>query len=456
MKGGNRMKQAIGYLRQSTLKQQSLAAQKQTIKALAKKHSIKQITFYSDKQSGRTDKRNGYQQITELIQQGQCDVLCCYRLNRLHRNLKNALKLMKLCQKYHVHILSVHDGYFDMDKAFDRLKLNIFISLAELESDNIGEQVKNGIKEKAKQGKMITTHAPFGYHYHNGTFTIDTVKAPTVKAVFNYYLQGYGYKKIAQYLEADDKFINRKPYQVRNIILNPNYCGRVINQYQQCDNVVPAIVSTTIYEEAQSMRMKKQRDRIPSENQLKQKIKCPYCGSTLTNITIRKPNYSLRYYVCPQNMNQARRVCKFKGVNATQLESQVLATCINFFQNKQIYLKLRKRIKEKLKHHQSIDVKRSVTEAQLIDKLAQGLIDADTFRKQSQLLIQKNKITTQPINKIQIQASLEKVLQKSFTLNMLYPYIDEIQINKNKVLVGIYFKGEPLNIVNQRIQLTIA
>ena len=78
---------------------------------------------------------------------------------------------MKLCQKYHVHILSVHDGYFDMDKAFDRLKLNIFISLAELESDNIGEQVKNGIKEKAKQGKMITTHAPFGYHYHNGTFT---------------------------------------------------------------------------------------------------------------------------------------------------------------------------------------------------------------------------------------------------------------------------------------------
>ena len=125
-----------------------LSSSKQTIKVLAEKHNIQHITFYSDKQSGRTNKRNGYQQITELIQQGQCDVLCCYRLNRLHRNLKNALKLMKLCQTYHVHILSVHDGYFDMDKAFDRLKLNIFISLAELESDNIGEQVKNGIKEK--------------------------------------------------------------------------------------------------------------------------------------------------------------------------------------------------------------------------------------------------------------------------------------------------------------------
>ncbi|MDT0724147.1 cassette chromosome recombinase CcrA [Staphylococcus haemolyticus] len=449
------MKQAMGYLRQSTTKQQSLAAQKQTIEALAKKHNIQYITFYSDKQSGRTDKRNGYQQITELIQQGQCDVLCCYRLNRLHRNLKNALKLMKLCQTYHVHILSVHDGYFDMDKAFDRLKLNIFISLAELESDNIGEQVKNGIKEKAKQGKMITTHAPFGYHYHNGTFTIDTVKAPTVKAVFNYYLQGYGYKKIAQYLEADDKFINRKPYQVRNIILNPNYCGRVINQYGQYENMFPAIVSTTIYEEAQVTRTQKQVKRKPSENQLKQKIKCPYCHSTLTNMTVRKPDYSLRYYVCPQNMNNARFVCEFKGINAQELETSVLATCQDFFQNQQLYSKINNTIHQRLKKQRVIEAKSTLTQEQLIDKLAKGMIDAESFRKQTHSMNQKHK-TISSISDNQLQKSLQNVIQQSFTLNMLYPHIDEIHITKNKALVGIYFKNEPLNIVNQTSQSSIA
>ncbi|SCS90041.1 cassette chromosome recombinase A [Staphylococcus cohnii subsp. cohnii] len=448
------MKQAIGYLRQSTTKQQSLAAQKQTINILAKKHNIPHITFYSDKQSGRTDKRNGYQQITELIQQGQCDVLCCYRLNRLHRNLKNALKLMKLCQKYHVHILSVHDGYFDMDKAFDRLKLNIFISLAELESDNIGEQVKNGIKEKAKQGKLITTHAPFGYHYHNGTFTIDTVKAPTVKAVFNYYLQGYGYKKIAQYLEADDKLINRKPYQVRNIILNPNYCGRVINQYGQYENMFPAIVSTTIYEEAQVTRTQKQVKRKPSENQLKQKIKCPYCHSTLTNITVRKTDHSLRYYVCPQNMNNARFVCEFKGINAQELETSVLATCQDFFQNQQLYSKINHTIRQRLKRQRMHDTSNTLTQEKLIENLAQGKIDVETFREQSQSINLQNK-PIQAISDIRIKASLQKVIQKSFTLNMLNPYIDEIRITKNKALVGIYFKNEPLNIVNQTSQSSI-
>ncbi|WP_210123755.1 recombinase family protein [Staphylococcus sp. GDQ8D205P] len=448
------MKQAMGYLRQSTTKQQSLPAQKQAIKTLAEKHNIQHITFYSDKQSGRTDKRNGYQQITELIQQGQCDVLCCYRLNRLHRNLKNALKLMKLCQKYHVHILSVHDGYFDMDKAFDRLKLNIFISLAELESDNIGEQVKNGIKEKAKQGKLITTHAPFGYHYHNGTFTIDTVKAPTVKAVFNYYLQGYGYKKIAQYLEADDKFINRKPYQVRNIILNPNYCGRVINQYGQYENMFPAIVSTTIYEEAQVTRTQKQVKRKPSENQLKQKIKCPYCHSTLTNITVRKTDHSLRYYVCPQNMNNARFVCEFKGINAQELETSVLATCQDFFQNQQLYSKINHTIHQRLKRQRMHDTSNTLTQEKLIENLAQGKIDVETFREQSQSINLQNK-PIQAISDIRIKASLQKVIQKSFTLNMLNPYIDEIRITKNKALVGIYFKNEPLNIVNQTSQSSI-
>ncbi|HBI9386875.1 MULTISPECIES: cassette chromosome recombinase CcrA [Staphylococcus] len=450
------MKQAIGYLRQSTTKQQSLAAQKQAIKVLAEKHNIQHITFYSDKQSGRTDKRNGYQQITELIQQGQCDVLCCYRLNRLHRNLKNALKLMKLCQKYHVHILSVHDGYFDMDKAFDRLKLNIFISLAELESDNIGEQVKNGIKEKAKQGKLITTHAPFGYHYHNGTFTIDTVKSPTVKAVFNYYLQGYGYKKIAQYLEADNKFINRKPYQVRNIILNPNYCGRVINQYGQYENMFPAIVSTTIYEKAQVTRTQKQVKRKPSENQLKQKIKCPCCGATLTNMTIRRKQHNtLRYYVCPRNMNESRFVCDFKGINAKDIETSVLKTCQYFFQDQQVYSKINDAIQQRLKKQKDIEAKSTLTQEQLIEKLAQCKIDAETFREQTQSFRQQSKPITS-IHTHQIQKALQNVIQQRFTLNMLYPYIDEIHITKSKTLTGIYFKNEPLNIVNQTAQSSIA
>src|SRR5699024_3285913 len=316
---------------------------------------------------------------------------------------------------------------------------------------NIGEQVKNGLKEKTKQGKLITTHAPFGYHYQNGTFIINNDESPTVKAVFNYYLQGYGYKKIAQYLETDDKCINRKPYQVRAIITNPNYCGRVINQYGQYDNMFPSIVSTNIYEQAQAIRSQKHINRTPSDNQLQKKIKCPYCNSTLTNMTIRKKHHTLRYYVCHKNMNASRFVCAFKGINAQILETSVLATCQNFFQNQQLYSKINQTIQQRLKRQRDIEAKHTLTQEQLIDKLAKGMIDAETFRNQSQSVLQKRK-TISSISDTQLQTSLQKVIQKSFTLNMLYPYIDEIHITKNKDLSGIYIKNEPLNIVNQTIQ----
>ena len=51
---------------------------------------------------------------------------------------------------------------------------------------------------------------------------------------------------------------------------------------------------------------------------------------------------------------------------------------------------------------------------------------------------------------------MKNIIQKRFTLNILYPYIETIHIAKDKNLIGIYFKNEPLNIVNQTMQSSIA
>ena len=94
---------------------------------------------------------------------------------------------------------------------------------------------------------------------------------------------------------------------MRNIILNPNYCGRVINQYGQYENMFPAIVSTTIYEEAQVTRTQKQVKRKPSENQLKQKsnVLLPFD----THKHDRPKTKSFIALLClSENMNNARFV----------------------------------------------------------------------------------------------------------------------------------------------------
>ncbi|MCE3404786.1 recombinase family protein, partial [Staphylococcus aureus] len=137
--------------------------------------------------------------------------------------------------------------------------------------------------------------------------------------------------------------------------------------------------------------------------------------------------HTLRYYICPKNMNESRFVCSFKGINAQKLEVQVLATCQNFFQNQQLYSKINNAIHQRLKKQRVIEAKSTLTQEQLIDKLAKGMIDAESFRKQTHLMNQKHK-TISSISDNQLQTSLQKVIQKSFTLNMLHPYIDEIRI----------------------------
>lgn len=446
------MKQAIGYLRQSTTKQQSLAAQKQTIKALAEKHNIQHITFYSDKQSGRTDKRNGYQQITELIQQGQCDVLCCYRLNRLHRNLKNAIQFFEICKKHHVTIISVNDGYFDLSKEFDRFRLNILMSLAEMESNNISEQTRNGIREKAKQGKLITTHAPFGYRYRQGHFVVHEEEAYTVKAVYRWYLQGLGYKKISQHLDNNPKLIPRKPYQVRNILLNPNYCGRVINKYGTFNDIVPSIVDVDTFEEVQQRRLNKHHKQYISENKLKKLLRCPYCQSTLTNLTIKKETHSLRYYVCPKNMNEAYHTCPFKGINAQMIETEVLNTCKAYCDNQSFHDKLNETILKALKRQQMKHKETHLTQAQLIEKLAQNRIDVKTFKRLSASCKSEENYPT--YSTYQIDDKLKYVIKNKITLQDIAPLIDDITITQTKQLQGIYFKNSSLNIVEQSHLIT--
>ena len=446
------MEEVIAYVRQSTLKQQSLATQKSLILKTAEQYGWPNVTFYDDKRSGRNTKRSGYQKMVEMITSGKCKVLCCYRLNRLHRNLKNAIQFFEICKKHHVTIISVNDGYFDLSKEFDRFRLNILMSLAEMESNNISEQTRNGIREKAKQGKLITTHAPFGYRYRQGHFVVHEEEVHTVKAVYRWYLQGLGYKKISQHLDNHPKLIPRKPYQVRNILLNPNYCGRVINKYGTFNDIVPPIIDIDTFEEAQERRIHKQHNRSHSRNKLKRRIKCPYCQSTLTNLTIKKEKHSLRYYVCPKNMNEAYHTCPFKGINAQMIETEILNTCKAYCDNQSFHDKLNETILKALKRQQMKHRQSHLTQEQLIEKLAQNQIDIKTFKRLS--AVSENEDRYSNYSHKQITETIRHIIKDKLTLETIAPFIDDIIITQTKQLQGIYFKNSPLNIVEQSHLIT--
>ena len=57
------------------------------------------------------------------------------------------------------------------------------------------------------------------------------------------------------------------------------------------------------------------------------------------------------------------------------------------------------------------DTSNTLTHEKLIEKLAQGTIDVETFREQSQSINLQNK-PIQAISDTQLQTSLQKVIQK--------------------------------------------
>ena len=228
--------------------------------------------------------------------------------------------------------------------------------------------------------------------------------------------------------------------------MNPNYCGRVINKYGTFNDIVPPIIDVDMFEEAQERRIHKQHNRSNSRNKLKRRIKCPYCQSTLTNLTIKRETL-LRYYVCPKNMNEAYHTCPFKGINAQMIETEVLNTCKAYCDNPSFHDKLNKTILKALKHQQMKHRQSHLTQEQLIEKLAQNQIDIETFKRLSAGFEREERYSN--YSHKQITETIRHIIKDKLTLETIAPLINDITITQTKQLQGIYFKNSPLNIVEQ-------
>src|SRR5699024_4022798 len=143
----------------------------------------------------------------------------------------------------------------------------------------ISENKQLGMKQKFEQGHIISTSTPFGYRYSNQQFHIISDQAYTVKAVFHMYLNGLGYKKIAQRTKEQLNLITRTPQQVKHILTNPKYTGHYHSKYGVLYNKLPTIVSQEIFNKA-TVRMKRNPSLVKYqvETLLRKKVICPYCS----------------------------------------------------------------------------------------------------------------------------------------------------------------------------------
>ncbi len=203
------------YVRVSTEEQAkegfSIEAQLEKLRAFCR---IKGWEIYreyvDDGYTGRDENRPAYQIMLRDID--NWDVLLVLKLDRIHRNVQNCIKMMNMFKDRGKEFASVMES-IDTTTAMGRFVFIIFAALAELESEQTGERTKVGMEQKAKKNpKALGGQRPYGYSWNKDPKTgkvdperplvINEREARVVRKIFEWHDKGYSYAIIARTLNA--------------------------------------------------------------------------------------------------------------------------------------------------------------------------------------------------------------------------------------------------------------
>ena len=222
------------YVRVSTEEQAtegfSLDAQISKLKTYCRLEGWNIAAVYCEEgESGRSTKRPQYQKM--MSESDTWDVILVYKLDRIHRNSVNFAKMMEELDQKGKDFCSVQEK-FDTSTAMGRFVRDIMERIAQLESEQIGERVKQGMERKAKfvYGLLGSAH-PYGYTIKHGKLDVNNDEKYTVRAIYNMAIDGFSMENIADYLnngrvpsKTGGKWGKSSIYY---ILHNPLYAGYV-------------------------------------------------------------------------------------------------------------------------------------------------------------------------------------------------------------------------------------
>ncbi len=161
------------------------------------------LDFYEDRdRSGYTfAQREGYQKMRPLLMNNFYDILIVKDFSRFSRRNSHGLVEIEDLRDAGVRIISIGENA-DYPKDNDWLKIQLHFLINEVPVTSTSSKVRRVIEIRQNDGKWICA-VPYGYVITNTktmAFQVDEPAAEIVKLIFNLYLQGWGYKKIANHL----------------------------------------------------------------------------------------------------------------------------------------------------------------------------------------------------------------------------------------------------------------
>ena len=182
----------------------SIENQKDIITHYVKKYFQNcKLTFYEDRdKSGYTfEQREDYQRLRKRMMNGEIKILIVKDFSRFARRNSKGLVELEDLRDAGVRIISIGD-LIDYPTHDDWTAIQFRFLINEMPVTDTSKKVKSVIKRRQEDGEWVCV-VPYGYEMINAkkrVFKIEPEEAEVVKKIYELYNDGWGYKKIANYL----------------------------------------------------------------------------------------------------------------------------------------------------------------------------------------------------------------------------------------------------------------
>lgn len=161
------------------------------------------LTFYEDRdRSGYTfEQREGYQKMRPLLMDGSYPILVVKDFSRFSRRNSRGLVELEDLRDAGVRIISIGDS-IDYPTYDDWTAIQFRFLVNEMPVTDASKKVKSVISRRQEEGRWICA-VPYGYVITNTktmAFEVEPAEAQVVRMIYDLYNDGWGYKKIANYL----------------------------------------------------------------------------------------------------------------------------------------------------------------------------------------------------------------------------------------------------------------
>ena len=291
---------AVLYARVSSREQKeegySIEAQVKLLRTFAANNGFEIAREFIEIESAKATGRKQFDEMVSFFKRNKsCRNLLVEKTDRLYRNFRDAVTIDDL----NIAVSFVKEGgSLSRDsKSHVKLMHDIRLAMARNYSENLREEVKKGMSEKASQG-TYPGRAPFGYRNHVATRSIEIhpEKSVIAQRVFEMYATGcYSLLSLSKELRHVTGTCISKT-NLHKMLINPFYIGQFEWSGQTYKGTHPGLISSELYVQAQNVLNRHNRPKYSKhEIAFRGMLTCAHDDCMVTG-EIKKGKYV--YYHC--------------------------------------------------------------------------------------------------------------------------------------------------------------